>query len=434
MFTPMPMSREEKFEKVQRLLTAHKKTKEVLGHEPVTWEVHPGTDIARHWTVITAAYVGLEQTLKYLIAEDNDLSVAKLIKLREGKERPYHTHNVSELFLKIEKPMQKVVRDFYRRFQSLHSYITVETVDKFLSVVSGTDGKGYERWRYTLVEDNELPRNSPEGLVAVWGVCVQLAEERVWETQRVRMPDEVLASEFCMQLDGLVLNVTCDRQNSGEPFRDIAGEIRGWLWRTGHPLNAFADVLWHASRYGEHRQGDVSEWLSDALTSWAGAVLNSPDVAGPTSLRAFVQRAQGRTPSGQGIRWNRDTNRFEDVPWSLKTRVETTVPPDAIVIDDSTGMRLWALRQAAKRSGYRVLENRAFDGPPNEDLWFRTLELQSEEDSDGKTILTIWQQPPKDIDPFYIVEQWPREAIDEHVRRWIEVEGTMPGPSATWGA
>ena len=107
-------------------------------------------------------------------------------------------------------------------------------------------------------------------------------------------------------------------------------------------------------------------------------------------------------------------------------------PPAASArIDDSTGMRLRALWQAAKRSGYRVLENRAFDGPPNEDLWFRTIELQSEEDSDERTILTIWQQPPKDIDPFYIVKQWPREAIDEHVRKWIEVEGTHACPRPT---
>ena len=75
----MPMSRDEKIEKVQRLLTAHRKTKEVLENEPVTWEVHPGSEIARNWTVITAAYSGLEQTMKYLIAEENAQSIAELM-------------------------------------------------------------------------------------------------------------------------------------------------------------------------------------------------------------------------------------------------------------------------------------------------------------------------------------------------------------------
>ena len=77
----MPMSREAKMEKVQRLLTAHKKTSQTLESEPVTHERHPGTDIARNWTVITAAYSGLEQTLKFLIAEKADLTIAELIDL-----------------------------------------------------------------------------------------------------------------------------------------------------------------------------------------------------------------------------------------------------------------------------------------------------------------------------------------------------------------
>ena len=38
----MPMAWEEKIEKVQRLLTAHKKTKEALEAEPVTRELAPG--------------------------------------------------------------------------------------------------------------------------------------------------------------------------------------------------------------------------------------------------------------------------------------------------------------------------------------------------------------------------------------------------------
>ena len=106
----MPMSRDEKIEKVQRLLTAHRKTKEVLENEPVTWEVHPGSEIARNWTVITAAYSGLEQTMKYLIAEENAQSIAELIERRGRKKSPYETHDVAKLFSKLAEPTQDVVR------------------------------------------------------------------------------------------------------------------------------------------------------------------------------------------------------------------------------------------------------------------------------------------------------------------------------------
>ena len=418
----MPMSRDEKIEKVQRLLTAHKKTKEALEAEPVTRELHPGTDIARKWTVITAAYSGLEQTIKYLLAEENNHSIAELIAFREGEKYVYRTHDGARLFSRLTEPTQDVVRDFYGRFQSLHTYITVETVDEFLNVVSGADGTGYERWRYTLIEEKELPRNSPEGLVAIWGVCVQIAEKRVWNKPLV-MPEEALKSELLMKLNHLGRKVSRDRQDAGEPFQSIAHEIRGWAWRTGHPLNAFAGVLWHFSRYEEHGQDDVSEWLSDALTRWVRGVIASPATAGATSLRIFAERAQGNTPDGQGLRWDRNANRFEAVPWSMESRHQDALPPEAVVIGDPTegGTPLRTLWQAVRRSGHHVLENRGFDGPANEDSWFCTLELRAEGESGGRPILTIWQKRSEDPSLFSMVEQWPREAMDEHLRRWIEV-------------
>ena len=95
----------------------------MLEMEPVTWELHPGTDIARNWTVITASYSGLEQTFKYLIAEEKGLTIAELIafvdrqelNVNEGgaKQYPFQTHNLGWLFSKLEGSTQDVVRDFY---------------------------------------------------------------------------------------------------------------------------------------------------------------------------------------------------------------------------------------------------------------------------------------------------------------------------------
>lgn len=419
----MAMSRDEKLEKVQRLLTAHRKTKEYLENEPVTSEIHPGTDIARNWTVITAAYSGLEQTIKYLIAEEKGLHIPELIDLREDNRNPYRTHDVAELFTKLKEPTQDVIRDFYGRFQSLHSYIAVQTVDEFLRAVSGPDGDGYERWRYALIENRDLPRNSPEALVKVWEVCVQIARDRAWKRERLQKLDEELTSVFWMELDDMVLNLSVDRQNAGEPFQDIAREIGDWLWSAGHPLNAFADVLWHVSRYGEHGQTGVSEWLSDALTRWANGGLKNPAIAGRTSLRAFMTRAQGRTPDGQSIRWNRNANRFEPVPWPLENLQQKALPPNAIVIGDPrpVGVPLWTLWQAAKESGYRVLENLGFSGPPDQEPWFRTHEVQAEDRGDARLLLTMWRKRDGDHDLFYMVEEQPRDTMGERVRRWIDV-------------
>ena len=428
----MPMSRDASIEKVQRLLTAYKKTRETLESEPVTWELHPGTDIARNWTVITAAYSGLEQTLKYLIAEENGFTIPELIDFavsdnvdaneRNAKTYPYRTHSLSWLFSKLEKSTQDVVRDFFERYHSLHSYIAIGSADDFLNRVSGHQGVGYERWRYTLIEEKPLPKNSPEALVAIWGVCVQIAEERRWKKQRVRMPDKELARTFCHRLETLLGNVSVDRQNAGEPFQDISGEIKDWLWRGGHPLNAFAEVLWHFARYGSHGVEDVSEWLSDTLTRWVNEVVASPVASARTSLRAFLTRAQGLTPDGQSIRWDPSRNRFEAIQWSLEQRFSDTLPPQATAIGDLTRYQtlLTALWVAARDSGYRVLENRAFKAPPGQDIWFCTLEVQAEDAGEVQPVLSMWQQRDIDDGLFYMVAERALEEVSEPLRHWMD--------------
>ena len=161
----------EQFEKVQRLLTAQGRTKKVLESEPVVWELHPGTDIAQAWPTITAAYSGLEQTIKYLIAEEKGWSIQELVDFagtengepREGGRRkyPYRTHNLHCLFSKLEDPTKDIVQEFFGRYESLHPDIGVGRVDEFLCRVSGKKGDGYVRWRYALIEEKTLPTNSP---------------------------------------------------------------------------------------------------------------------------------------------------------------------------------------------------------------------------------------------------------------------------------
>ena len=433
----MPMSREERIEKVQRLLTAHKATKKTLESEPVTWELHPGTDIARNWTVITAAYSGLEQTLKYLLAEEANMTIAALIDLavpreaevseRHARKYPYRTHNLAWLFSRLGQPTQDVVRDFYGRFQSLHSYVGVHGAGEFLNRISGPRGAGYERWRYTLIEDRPLPRNSPETLSALWGVCVQIAEQQLWSKQRVRMPDAELAQQFCQHLDMIVAKLSIDRQEAGEPFQDIAGEIRKWLWAAGHPLNAFAGALWHFARYGSHGAEHTSDWFSEALTRWLHDVLARPAASARTSLRAFINRARGHSPDGASIRWDPDRKRFETIPWSLEARVRNTVPPRATLIADPDlpGTSLRSLWLAARDSGYRVLENRSVHQRADREIWSRTLRVYADAAAQTSPVLSIWRKPDDEPDRFYLLEECAPRDLSEPVRRWTAMARTL---------
>ena len=432
----MPMSRDERFEKVQRLLTAHGRTRKTLENEPVVCELHRGTDIAQNWPVITAAYSGLEQTIKYLIAEEMKLTVQELLDFavaengegNEGRWRnyPFRTHNLGRLFSILEEPTKETVREFFGRYKSLLPDIGIGRVDQFLYRVSGRkgEGDGNVRWRYALIEGKTLPTNSPQALAAIWGVCVQIAQVRAWGNQRVQMPDDELGQELCAHLETLAERVSNEMQRPDDPFRDIKGEIGFWLRKRGHPLNAFAEVLWHFARHGNAGAADAPDWLSEALTRWARDVVKKAAADGPTLLRAFVVRAQGHTAHGESVRWNQNRNRFESVPWSLRKRFQDAPPANATVIGDRLvryAAPLCSLWVAAKESGYRVRENRMFKGPPDQDPWFCTLEVTAENAGNVESVLSMWQQRQNAYDDlFHMVEECKPDAMSQPVRRWID--------------
>jgi len=423
------MIKDESMEIVQRLRTAHKHTKKLLDGEKVVLELHAGTEIARYWPIVTASYSGLEQTIKYLIAEERGIGIQELIgqsnpaNTPPGRGRkqvnPYRTHNIAWLFGKLEEPTKSVTRDFYEQFQSLHSYIPIPQLDEFLQKVSAKKGTGYERWRYALIEDRRLPRNSPAALVAIWGACLQISRNRIWSNQRVRMPDEMLSTALRNQLNALVRGISIKRQNAGEPYQDIQPEIHAWFHAAGHPLNAFAQVLWHFRRYESHGVADASDWLSDVLQNWCRQVLEVTAEMGPTLLRIFVERAQGNTSEGCSLSWNSAINRFEPVPWSLEERYQSELPLGAIQIGSPNDE--WPLLQdlwkAAQLSGYRVIENRSIHGANRHDGWFCTLQVQFEKETKSNPILSIWDNPHEQV--CYLELECPCDSIAAPVSRWI---------------
>ena len=115
-------------------------------------------------------------------------------------------------------------------------------------------------------------------------------------------------------------------------------------------------------------------------------------------------------------------------------RLAHQLNPRQTLTGDPTGMRLRMLWQAAKGSGYRVLENRSFKGPANEDRWFCTVEVQTAVDGDERPILSIWEKRNNDEFEFYMVEQCSLEAIDADMRTWIEMVALKAQPKASWGA
>ena len=96
-------------------------------------------------------------------------------------------------------------------------------------------------------------------------------------------------------------------------------------------------------------------------------------------------------------------------------------PGEAILIADPVprATPLNTLWVAARESGCRVLENRAFNGPADQENWFCTLRVQAEDAGAVKPILSMWQKRDDDHDLFHMVEEAAPEEMEQPLRRWI---------------
>ena len=195
---------------VQRLKTAHGRTREAYEQTFKGHDLHPGTDLAGAWPFITAAYSGIEQTFKFHIAEAQGKTVEELVATRGpegakgGARFPYRHHNLGRLFRCLDEPIRAAVSEQYRRFRTLHPYIGPAAAGEFLDVVSAEDGRGYERWRYSLTApEQKIPTNSAEALLSIWDTAVQLCQtdRKGW---RLRGVYEHLSEGFAGSLDGIM--------------------------------------------------------------------------------------------------------------------------------------------------------------------------------------------------------------------------------------
>ena len=285
---------------VQRLETAYERAREAYEDTFKGHDLHPGTDIAGAWQFITAAYSGIEQTFKFHIAATHGQTVEKLVATRgpEGAKgearRPYRHHNLVRLFDCLEDPIRAAVAEQYRRFRTLHPYIAPPTAAAFLSVVSAEDGRGYERWRYSLTApEKKIPTNSAEALLLIWDVAVQLCdtERKGW---RLRGVYEQLSEGFEGHLGAIIEERNMERVRKGLEFHDVGSELNEWMSTHGGVLNAFA-MLTHRAYRGLLRDAvadGLSGFLTDSLRAWV-LEQDGGRVNARSDVRRFVARAKG---------------------------------------------------------------------------------------------------------------------------------------------
>ena len=114
--------------------------------------------------------MGIEQTMKLLIRMRGTTTEKALRSL---------SHDLVCLYKLLDPSERKVVADYYRVYRSLHNFdsggIALETADEFIQYI----GKGYEAWRYILIEDHKkMPKMHLGMILETWRALADLAEHR----------------------------------------------------------------------------------------------------------------------------------------------------------------------------------------------------------------------------------------------------------------
>ena len=419
----MAMSEEERHEKVQRLRTAYERTREVLDRQQRVNELHPGTDIANNFVVLTVSYMGLEQTFKYLIAYEHGKTIEEIT----AQRGPYRHHDLGKLFEELSEETKATASEFYARFQSLHLYIPFNDVGDFLRNVSGERGEGYQKWRYALIQDtanekNAPPLNSGDAMMAVWQIAIDLADRTVREDDnRIEMYEEHLETLCLGLLNDSHDEVYAAGVNEHWDGEMVLREIHEWIAIRDGILNAFASMLWNAARVGHHGAAFENEWSSRVLSKCLERIACHPLRTTHSDMACFADLAEGRYALQSGLTWNSGRNRFESTPWSLEKRYIQTPPETSIEIRywgavPDKRHRLW---RAAEEAGYVILENHWFGELPRDQRWMQTIEVRSNATTDSFSILELWEGGHRQ-DPAYLCVQCEIRDIAPCLREVIE--------------
>lgn len=234
-------------------------------------ELSPIADIARHWPTVTGCYSLLEQSLKLLMMmrrDQYDLKYARSFR-----------HNIVQLYDELVDTDRRDLEAFYIEYASmlgapsladypqLSSYLERITMGRASN--SKKSGKGYEAWRYCLLEypdcglteygvlvieivfevihgvlsivekdcyDNRplltvsrrLEQSIEDAINESMTLCFQPADEE-GAVESCPIPQEVLAGVDKVGSVNLIAQYVRTRENVGADTRDSAPEWHRWL-------------------------------------------------------------------------------------------------------------------------------------------------------------------------------------------------------------
>lgn len=408
------MNQNERREILQRLESAWKRSQEAFEKTEKGRDLHQGTQIANWWMFMAAGYSGIEQSFKCIIAMERGMTIGALLK---EKQTNFRTHDLGDLFDQISEDTKQVLNEYYERFQSLHNYIKVERLCDFLKEASGAGGRGYEQWRYALIEPGPIPRGNVDCMLAIWYASVQLIENTLYPSRSIWMPDRELLQTFESVLQDAWDEVYIRRQNAEMDVPDDVEELNRWRESYDHPINAYASLFWnhHRGMISEYAGG--SDWLVELFCEWAERITRPTQNGIQTGLLRFAGRAKGNTRTGIGVRWDVEKNRFENVSWNLDQILAESVPGTAKKVQWGIDETRDKILSKMHREGFDVRECRSYGGEQEDKEWSCTMVAEKIQASEEKLILEVWERAWSS-DIYVNLKGAASKEIDD-VQKWI---------------
>ena len=428
----MPIDDDARVAITLRQRTAHAETLEHYARKPTRIELVGDVALAQQWSTIGATYSGIEQTLKYLIALQKDLTVDELLVANGIVEKPgeepeqltrYRIHELGTLFSRLDGRTRETVERDYAVWQSLYDYVPIPTCAEFLEHIQGDDNRGHLDWRYCLIQGQLPPSNSADAMLAIWASLIRRCEEREGMRHRAgtRTADEEVRFDLSERLERACMDCEQRAAENGDPIPPLRDELARWAPSGACMVNKIAALLRHRERYLEIPEREGSEPMQRTLAVCLRQLTHDAREGMRGALPTFARRALGYFPTGESVRWNPETMRFENVPWPLQRESRDDAPPGAtrVAPEENADGRLRDIWHHASVAGYKVKGTREFaanlDRPVQWHLRMRVY-YQQEDAEDAR--ISVWQE--HDLEGAIAVEQHAPEApLRPHMDLWL---------------
>ena len=214
-------------------------------------------------------------------------------------------------------------------------------------------------------------------MLAIWHSAVQLILKMQHKNQKIQMPEAELLEIFVRKL-GYVQ----------QKMRDL----QKWWAHYDHPINAFAQFIWH------HHRGLVpntlvdSDRLAELLLIWLEKIEGLSANNNQSNLNCFLIRARGNSGAGLGIRWDKKENRFKNIPWNM-SKITAELAPDAgLKIDGEKPDTRNKILRHMYQSGFEVQEHGPIKQSAEDKEWVCTILAEKKQTSGTILRLTLWEQ------------------------------------------